>query len=216
VRYSINNMRIPYVEVQEGDVCDIILQPGERINQVVIADSLRWKITDGLSHDTPHVFIKPTEANLHTSLIITTNLRSYHIRFASVSGEGREVIGFYYPEAPRRIIVHQSAPINLPQWTCAAPLDSHYKFKTSKHNNAFTPLSACNDGVRTYINMNHIDGALPVLYTVGADGTDQLVGNATWNPPHNEFIIDGVPNSLALVRDSRHGQLRVNIEKTDK
>jgi hypothetical protein len=59
-------------------------QAGEKINQAIISDSVRWKATDGVSGaDTPHMFVKPTQDGLWATLTITTTRRVYHLRLES-------------------------------------------------------------------------------------------------------------------------------------
>ena len=156
VRYPVISRTIPSVNIQQGDLCDIVLQPGERINQAVISDSLRWKMTDGTSeNDTPHIFLKPVAAGLNALLTVTTTRHTYHLRINSVNGSGREFIGFYYPAPPAPPRRFQPRPRPTPYhqplaWTCA-----RRSTRTIVHGGArdFWPISVCNDGAHTYVNL---------------------------------------------------------------
>lgn len=217
MRYAAQGAGIPVIEVQVGDLCDIQLQAGEKINQAIISDSVRWKMTDGVSgSDVPHVFLKPTDAGLHALLTITTTRRAYHVRVVSTSGEGRNFVGFYYPATIGQLRgAHASnrtpaiAATPSPAWSCAPPLDSRYHVDGAKQ---FRPLSICNDGEHTYVNMGSVDGPLPVLVVVG-DGNQDQIANVSFVDDHSEYILDGVPNKIALLRDSVKGQIRVNIAR---
>lgn len=218
-RYAAQSREIPTVHVQGGDLCDIELQAGERINQAIISDSLRWKMTDGVSgSDTPHIFVKPTEDHLHALLTITTSRRTYHVRLVSTRARGQEFVGFFYPPSPGMMRVRRMAsaptpaPTAAPTWTCANPLDAKYRIDGST---LFRPSSVCNDGAHTYVNMTGITGNLPVLVIVGEGNQDQL-GNVTFEAAHDEYVIDGVPDRLALLRDSNKGQIRVNIARAKR
>jgi len=219
-RYAAESLEIPVVYVQVGDLLDIELQPGERINQAIISDSLRWKMTDGVSGSSiPHVFLKPTEDRLHALLTITTSKRTYHVRLVSTGGNGQEFIGFYYPPTLAMMRAHEvtasgpiPAPTLSPAWTCSTPLDAKYHIDGST---LFRPSSVCNDGAHTYVNMGGISGNLPVLVVVGEGNQDQI-GNVTFDSSHDEYVIDGVPDRLALLRDSNKGQIRVNIARTKR
>jgi len=222
VRYAAESPNIPVVAIETGDLCDIVLQPGEHLNQAIISDSLRWKMTDGTSgNDTPHVFLKPTRPGLRALLTVTTSRRTYHLRVVSHDGPGREFIGWYYPATIGTLHPHSASvaqatgpqPTTTTPWTCASPLDARYRVDGATQ---FRPLFVCNDGTRTYVNLGAIRGTLPVLVTVGEGREDQIIGNATWDPSHNEYVVDGVPDRLALLRDSRKGQIRVNIQRTTK
>ncbi len=63
--------------------------------------------------------------------------------------------------------------------------------------------------------MGGITGNLPVLVIVGEGNQDQI-GNVTFDAAHEEYIIDGVPDRLALLRDSNKGQVRVNIARASR
>jgi hypothetical protein len=44
------------------------------------------------------------------------------------------------------------------------------------------------------------------------NGTDEIA-NYSFDPTHRQFILDGVPKKLALIRGSDHGQLRTTFER---
>lgn len=219
-RFSASGSQIPLVDVNVADVCDIMLQPGEKIRQAIVSDSERWKITDGLSGEsTPHIFVKPTESGIRALLTITTTRRVYHVRLRSTDAGGREFVGFYYPVQLERIqalgprhIARSTVPATSPAYACSTPLDSKYQFSGSGQ---FRPKSVCNDGAHTYVNMDHIDGNLPVVVIVGDDGHDQI-GNFSFDNTHQEYTLDGVPKKLALLRNGGRGQVRVDIERRGK
>jgi type IV secretion system protein VirB9 len=222
---------IPDVRVGVGDECDIQLQPGEKINQAIISDSARWKATDGISGaDTPHMFVKPTEDGLWATLTITTTRRAYHLRLESANGRQYEYVGFYYPQeasaraaAERRRAVERArlASAAVAQrdaaerakaaiaatYTCAN-LDAKYRVAGA---NEFRPVSVCNDGAHTYVNVREIAGDLPQPYALDND-TDEIV-NYSYDRAHRQFILDGVPAKLALIRGTGHGQLRTTFER---
>jgi hypothetical protein len=49
---------------------------------------------------------------------------------------------------------------------------------------------------------------MPYVYDNGPDE----IANYSFDPKHRQFIIDGVPNKLALIRGD-HGQLRTTFER---
>lgn len=214
-RFSATGATIPTVYVQTADVCDIMLEPGERIRQAIISDSVRWKLTDGTSAaDTPHIFVKPTQPGIRALLTVTTTRRVYHVRLFATRGSGQEFVAFYYPKVLERLEAVGAPPTpeptTPPAYACAAPLDSAYRVSGA---NEFRPISICNDGVHTYVNMGNIDGNLPVLVVIGDDGHDQI-GNFSFDNDHLEYVLDGVPKKLALLRNGGRGQIRVNIERS--
>jgi type IV secretion system protein VirB9 len=218
---------IPTVRVGVGDECDIQLQPGEKINQAIISDSLRWKATDGVSgSDTPHMFVKPTQSGIWATLTITTTRRVYHVRLESADGRQNEYVGFYYPtdmtaiaNAERRRAARREHEANLAAATERAQaaisatygctnLDSKYKVGGA---NEFRPTSVCNDGAHTYINVSEIPGDLPQPYTL--DNRTDEIANYSYDHVHHQFVLDGVPTRLALIRGTGHDQLRTTFER---
>jgi type IV secretion system protein TrbG len=81
-------------------VTDIELQPGERVTHTNIGDSTRWSIEDALSgappNQTEHLIIKPRDIGLSTSLVVTTDRRTYHLLLVSDSGEFMHDVTFLY------------------------------------------------------------------------------------------------------------------------
>jgi type IV secretion system protein VirB9 len=83
-------------------ICDVQLQPGENINSVNVGDSARWLIEPAVSNsgpnETQHLIIKPLDANLNTTLIVTTDRRTYHIRLVSHRTQFMSRVAFTYPD----------------------------------------------------------------------------------------------------------------------
>lgn len=98
----------PIVIVKPIDLTDIELEEGEQINDILIGDNIRWSVTptmngeeNGLSQ-TSHVIVKAKKPNLTTSLIITTNRRTYRIRLVSSAVFHMPLAAFSYPEAEQK------------------------------------------------------------------------------------------------------------------
>jgi len=223
VRYPDGSYRYPYggniptVHVGAGDSCDIELQPGETIRRAFLSDTMRWKLADGVSgaNNVPHLVVKPTETGISTTLTVFTDRRSNHIRLASSPGLQAEYIGFTYSAdratwreavARMRMAAVTTAAI-VATYTCK-DLDGRY---VAAGANEFLNAQVCNDGKHTYINAPNWDGDLPMPYSL-ATGPDEIA-NYSFDPKHRQFIIDGVPSKLALIRGTDHGQLRTTFER---
>lgn len=213
-RFPYGGMERPAIHVQTGVHCDIALQNGEKIHDVFISDSSRWKVSTGWSGpDVAHVVVKPTEPNLSTALTIMTNRRAYHVDLVSTKKTGAEFVGFYYPPTMEQLraqaAVRSAAlrrarklarrpppkPTHPPQYACTT-LDGAY---TMRGTDALRPTSVCNDGRHTYVNIPEPSGDLPILKQVGGDGKDARA-TYTFDNAHNEYTVDGTPNQLVLVR----------------
>jgi type IV secretion system protein VirB9 len=220
VRYADGSHRyaydggIPTIPVGVGDSCDIEFEAGETIRRVFLSDTLRWKLADGVSDasNIPHLVVKPTAAKLATTLTVLTDRRSYHIRLVSTTNRQAEYVGFTYPSKA-------SAPSERAQerakldaaiaatYTCQG-LDPAY---VAGGANEFRNVQICNDGKHTYINAPDWQGDLPMPYTLD-NGVDEIA-NYSYDPTHRQFIIDGVPAKLVLIRGSGRRQLRTTFER---
>jgi type IV secretory pathway VirB9-like protein len=106
---------MPTISCAVLEVTDIELQPGEVVNEVKAGDSERWLIEPAVSGDvtkTEHVVVKPREPNLGTSLIITTDRRTYHLRVVSRDSGYMAHVSFLYKDEP---VKAAEAPANAPR-----------------------------------------------------------------------------------------------------
>ena len=201
-RFAYGGTVRPIVHIQAGVHCDIALQNGEKIHDVFISDSARWKVTTGWSGpDVGHVVVKPTDPNLQTALTIMTDRRTYHIDLVSTRDSGAEFVGFYYPQTADQLRARIAArlptpkPTQPPQYACTN-LDAAY---TAQGADSLRPTSVCNDGKHTYVNMAELNGDLPIVKEVGSDGKDARA-TYTFDNTHNEYAVDGTPERLVLIR----------------
>jgi len=83
-------------------VTNIVLQAGEQvIGAPFISDSERWMLGAGVSRengiDVQHIYIKPTVAGLHATLIINTDRRVYHLLVRSFNTIHMPIVRWRYP-----------------------------------------------------------------------------------------------------------------------
>ncbi|WP_246732967.1 P-type conjugative transfer protein TrbG [Rhizobium ruizarguesonis] len=92
----------PSVVCSPLQVCDIELQGGEIVRDVLVGDTVRWKVEPATSGATGgqaiHLIVKPSEPGLLTSMVVTTSRRTYHIQLKSHPSQYMARIGFEYPE----------------------------------------------------------------------------------------------------------------------
>ena len=212
-RYAFGGTVRPTIDVQAGFLCDIALQNGEKIHDVFISDSARWKVSTGWSGpDVAHVVVKPTQAGLRTALTIMTDRRTYHIDLVSSHAPGAEFVGFYYPLTPAEIraqIAARQKPVIPPQYACIG-LDAAYSEQGAM---SLRPISVCSDGKQTYVNMPELSGDLPIVKEIGSDGKDARA-NYTFDNVHNEYAVDGTPDRLVLIRGRDRLVLARVVQKT--
>ena len=59
----------PTVIAAPFQVCDVELEAGESVNEIVVGDSARWMVESGTAGNTTHLFIKPADSGLETSAL---------------------------------------------------------------------------------------------------------------------------------------------------
>ena len=82
-------------------VCDVALQTGEQVNNVNVGDprfTVEPAITGVGAMQRLHLLIKPLDVGLDTSLVVTTDRRTYHFRLRSSRKEFMPYVSFTYPE----------------------------------------------------------------------------------------------------------------------
>jgi hypothetical protein len=101
-----------WVFTQPLRITDVELLPGEQvIGEPVIGDSSRWILGTGMSErrglPVQHIYIKPTEIGLETSLIVNTNMRKYFFMLRSYSDKYHMSVSFVDPreEMPRAMAI---------------------------------------------------------------------------------------------------------------
>jgi trbG mating pair formation protein len=94
---------IPSVVCALLELTDLAFEKGESILSVQLGDSVRWNIESAISgsanDSVEHLIVKPLEAGLKTSMLITTDRRTYHIRLKSTEADFMPAVVFSYPNS---------------------------------------------------------------------------------------------------------------------
>ena len=92
----------PTIVCAVAQLCDIALQAGERVNQIILGDSEHWHVdlaSEGSGSDeTAHLIIRTGGPDLDTSMIVLTRRRTYHMRLVSHRKDNMLQVVFTYPE----------------------------------------------------------------------------------------------------------------------
>jgi P-type conjugative transfer protein TrbG len=216
LRYPIGERTPPTLRCKPLFVCDLVLEPGESIVNVAVGDSVRWLIAPASSgatdSATPHVLVKPTEAGLHTNLIVTTSRRTYYLALVSSYNNPMPRIGFLYPQDPQQAFAKASSGRGL-RSDSSLPIAAIDKLDFNYHvtgDRDLQPVRAFNDGTHTYLQMPPGMSDVPVLFAVGSDGRDTLVN---YRFTGQYYVVDGVPASIALVEGSDKHQRRALVRR---
>ncbi len=83
------------------ELCDIALEPGEKILDAQIGDSARWSVDTASSGSggtqVSHLVVKPLASGIRTSLVVTTDRRAYHLRLKASPDQYMPSVRFSYP-----------------------------------------------------------------------------------------------------------------------
>ena len=206
-------------------VCDVALQAGEQVNSINLGDTARWTvepaITGSGATEIQHLIIKPMDVALETSLVVTTNRRSYHFRLRSHRTEYMPQVSFTYPEdaqvkwdAIQRREKQERTDNTLPATgEYLGDLTFDYDLSGSA---SWKPVRVYNDGRKTIIEM---PGAMqqteaPTLLVVRKEGgmfADDETVLVNYRVQGNRYIVDTVFDRAILIAGVGSSQDRVTI-----
>ena len=211
-------------------VCDIQLQPGEQVNSIHLGDQVRWQvepaITGGGEFEVQHLIVKPLDVGLETSLVVTTNRRTYHMRLRSHRQEFMPRVAFIYPEDAaakwdavrarenRAMEIRQSRTIPA-TGEYLGDLDFLYTVTGSA---SWKPLRVYNDGKKTIIQMpaTFAQKEAPVLMVVRKDGgvfSSAQTVLVNYRLQADRYIVDAVFDKAVLIAGVGSNQDRVTITR---
>ena len=208
-------------------VCDVALQAGEQVNSINLGDTARWTVEPAITGSGPtevqHLIIKPMDVGLETSLVVTTNRRSYHIRLRSHRTEYMPQVSFKYPEdaqarwdAIQRREKQERTDNTLPgTGEYLGDLSFDYELSGSA---SWKPVRVYNDGRKTIIEM---PGAMqqteaPTLLVVRKEGdmfNDDETVLVNYRVQGSRYIVDAVFDRAILIAGVGRSQDRVTISR---
>lgn len=195
----------PTIIAAPMQVCDVELEPGEKVNEIVVGDSARWLVESGTAGDITHLFIKPVDAGLESNAVVTTDRRVYHLRLVSQRTGHTSYVGFTYSDAIRRAVVQkkekeekdkqwQSTTISEGKNVDLSKLNFNYEVDGSA---SWKPERVYDDGLKTYIRLPHVtkSGEMPVLLV--RKGSKDVVVN--YRVHDTTIMVDGLFDTIALI-----------------
>ena len=203
--------------------CDVALQPGEVIRQVMLGDASRWKVSPGASGSgdsvVAHLVIKPADVGLSTNLVIYTDRRSYSIRLVSKKDQWMPLVSFSYPDdtqaqwaayrAQQKLQLKGKAIYAQPQ-TVSTGLSFNYRIKGDSAK--WRPIRVYADGAKTYIQFpaNVKNDQTPALVILNSANQAQMVN---YRMLDDRYVVDQVIEKAALIRGVGRHQERVEIAR---
>lgn len=215
-------------------VCDIALQVGEQINSIHLGDTVRWTVEPAITGDgdneIQHLIVKPLDVGLKTSLIVTTNRRTYHLGLRSHRSKYMPFVSFSYPEDSslkfdmlnvrnqRQNAGREKEHLKSKKYAEKA-YSTDLKFNYSMEGNApWKPVRVFSDGVKTYIDMPTVmsQTEAPTLLVLRKEGglfTDDETVIVNYRVQGGRYIVDSVFDRAILIAGVGRSQDRVLIRR---
>lgn len=198
-----------------GQITDIALEEGELLTgsgPIAAGDTVRWVVgdTESGSGDTRrvHILVKPTRASIETNLVVNTDRRTYLIELRSRERPYMPSVAWYYPETVRERSRSATLRPVLPD-----PAQRVFRYAIEGDSPPWRPLSVYDDGRKVYVEFPQgiVQGEMPPLFVIGADGKTQLVNYRAYG---NVLIVDRLFAAAELRLGGEHQQ-KVRIVRTD-
>lgn len=207
----------PSVVCSPLQVCDIELQAGEVVRDVLVGDTVRWKVEPATSGapggQAIHLIVKPTEPGLVTSMVVTTSRRTYHIQLKSHATQYMARVGFDYPEDVSSRLADVNARLEASMIPGAGvPAEQlNFQYSISGSTN-WRPTRVYSDGTKTYIQFpaSVASRDAPVLFVVSG-GQNRIVN---YRMKSNMMIVDYAVDKAILVSGVGFwGQEKITIQR---
>lgn len=224
---------LPTIVAAILQVTDIELQPGESVKHISLGDSTRWTVesvaSGSGSNPVQHLIVKPRDIGLSTSLVVTTDRRTYHLLLVSDEKDFFHYVTFEYAAEPAVLVSASPTPTPKPvkdppphkkqadgKQVVASfdpPDDADENYTVHGHAE-WSPVSVYSSGGKTYIEMpdsvRHKEA--PVLFESkksGAFHTDKALCN--YRVHGKWYVVDRVLDNATLVSGVGYGQQKVTI-----
>jgi len=209
-------------------VCDVALQPGEQVNNIDVGDP-RFLIEPAITGTGPmqrlHLLIKALDVGLDTSLVVTTDRRTYHLRLRSARKDFMPYVSFIYPEEAQaqwnaiRIKEVEELRNNTMPVTGEYLGLLHFNYCITG-NVRWKPIRVFNDGVKTIIEMPKAmqQTEAPTLLVLRHGGlfkkTETVMVN--YRVQNNRYIVDTVFDKAILIAGVGRNQEKVILTRSNK
>ncbi len=208
-------------------VCDVALQAGEQVNSINLGDTARWTVepavTGSGAGEVQHLIIKPLDVGLETSMVVTTNRRTYHLRLRSHRSQYMPQVSFTYPEEAMAKWEAIKGREGRDREDRTMPETREYMGNLSfayevSGSAAWKPVRVYNDGRKTIIQMpsTMAQTEAPALLVVRKDGgvfIDDETVMVNYRVQGDRYIVDSVFDKAILIAGVGSSQDRVTIQR---
>lgn len=206
----------PSVVCSPLQVCDIELQGGEVVRDVLVGDTVRWKVEPATSGaaggQAIHLIVKPSEPGLITSMVVTTSRRTYHIQLKSHPNQYMARVGFEYPDDVSTKLADINARLEASIIPGAGVPAEGLNFSYSVSGRAsWRPTRVYSDGQKTYIQFpRSISGQdAPVLFVVSG-GQNRIVN---YRMKNDMMVVDYHVDRAVLVSGVGWRKQKITIRR---
>lgn len=218
--------RQPIITASPLELTVISLEAGEKVTNVSSGDPLRWSYSLAYSGQDAtrqaHIMIKPSQNDISTDIVITTDKRMYTIKLTTDnSGKYTRNVKFWYPEEMQdywnKYNEEQVNKVTKDSTIAEVPdislnnINFKYRITHSGWSKpSWQPVLAFDDGKHTYLQFtqNVQSRDLPVLF-IQNDGKKELVN---YRVKAQYFIVDKVFDTAVLVNGAGDSQKTVTIK----
>jgi len=206
----------PSVTCAPLQLCEIQLERGELVHDVLVGDTVRWKVESAISgadgDQRVSIIVKPLRSGLSTSMVITTQRRVYHIALKSRTRNYVARVSFSYKDERSSVSGVKDRPHTAVE---SHSENRNYAYLIRGDNPSWRPMKVYNDRTKTYIQFaGSAAGDALVLYVVSG-GLFALKGKVTnYRLDGNTMVIDHLFDKAVLVSGvGSPRQTRVVIER---
>lgn len=223
VKFAYSTGQQPIVETSPFQETVISLEPGEKFTNVTSGDPSRWSYSAAVSgtgaSQQQNILVKPSQPELSTNMVITTDRRIYNIKLvSSMDTKSTKSVSFWYPDEMVQSINNSTLKAENDGTIASVPDVSlnnlNFKYGISsdgffKSMPSWKPTRVFDDGTHTYIQFadDISNKDMPALF-VQNNGANELV-NYRYKAPY--FVVDKIFKRAVLVMGVGYSQSKVVI-----
>lgn len=194
---------IPTVVCALLELTDLAFEKGESILSVQLGDSVRWNIESAISgsanDSVEHLIVKPLEAGLKTSMLITTDRRTYHIRLKSTEADFMPAVVFSYPNSLKLPSKKHYGNDSYLQYTS--------NYESNEDHNDYSETNSSLKNYSSVQNVSYEGNSRPALnvaatyndstqrrnYNYSVDGDSKIIPQNVYDDGKRTFIVMNNP-----------------------
>ena len=194
---------IPTVVCALLELTDLAFEKGESILSVQLGDSVRWNIESAISgsanDSVEHLIVKPLEAGLKTSMLITTDRRTYHIRLKSTEADFMPAVVFSYPNSLKLPSKKHYGDDSYLQYTS--------NYESNEDHNDYSETNSSLKNYSSVQNVSYEGNSRPALnvaatyndstqrrnYNYSVDGDSEIIPQNVYDDGKRTFIVMNNP-----------------------